>query len=247
MTILRDPKDYESIRRSGEIVREVFKVLERMLDVGLTNSDLNIRAEEVIFDLGAKPAFKGYRGYPASICTSVNEVVVHGIPSEDVVLREGDIISIDIGVEKNGFFADSARTFFLGDLPGRTMSLINTTRECLRQGIARAVAGGRVGDISAAIQATAESGGFEEVRTFVGHGIGEKLHEDPEIPNWGNFGEGQLLKKGMVLAIEPMLNEGTREVEILDDNWTAVTKDGKLSAHFEHTIIVGEEKPEIIT
>jgi len=247
MTVLRTKEDTRRIREAGRIVKEVLALLKKRIREGVSTAELDREAEDLIRANEAEPAFKGYKGYPATICASVNEVVVHGIPSGDIVLRTGDIIGVDVGVKKNGFFADAARTFAVGRVDTAARRLIEVTRECLEAGIAQAVEGNRVSDISNAIQMTAQKAGFKEVRKFVGHGIGRNLHEAPEVPNWGEKGKGPELKKGLLLAIEPMINMGTRDIDILDDGWTAVTRDGKLSAHFEETVIVGLKKAEIIT
>lgn len=247
MTILTRDEDLRKIRESGRIVREIFSLAKKIIREGLSTAELDRQIEEVIRSRGAEPAFKGYKEYPASICASVNEVVVHGIPSDEVILAEGDIVGIDVGVRKNGYFTDGTRTFAVGKISPAANRLVEITRESLSEGIKKAVAGNRVSDISNAIQSVARREGLEEVRTFVGHGIGKRLHESPEVPNWGEKGKGPVLKEGLVLAIEPMVNAGTRNVRILPDGWTAVTTDGKLSAHFEDTVIVGRKKAEIIT
>ncbi len=247
MTIVKTRSDYELVSAAGSVVREVLELLGTMVKEGINTEILDKKAEELILSRGARPAFKGYRGYPSTICASVNEVVVHGIPSREVYIKNGDIVSIDVGVEKEGFFADSAKSFCVGQVSEEVKDLVDTTERCLTEAIEIAKAGSHLGDVSATIQAIAEDRNFSEVRTFVGHGIGRNLHEDPEVPNWGYFGDGLVLEEGLLLAIEPMLNSGTRDVKILDDNWTAVTKDGKLSAHFEHTVIVGKKKAEILT
>jgi len=247
MTILTDKADLDKIRESGRIIKDVFTGVRSMIAEGVTTAEIDREAEKVITGAGGRPAFKGYKGYPATICASVNDVVVHGIPSEEIKLKRGDIVSIDVGVEKNGFFADAARTFAVGEISPAAERLMRVTESSLREGIKKAVAGYRVSDISNAVQCEVEKEGFQEVRTFVGHGIGRQLHEPPEVPNWGEKGRGKKMKKGLVLAIEPMVNEGAREVDIKEDGWTAVTCDGKLSAHFEHTVIVGDNEAEIIT
>jgi len=247
MTILTDKNEILKIRESGAILKKIFSFIEGKIKPGVSTLELDREVENMTRNLGAKPAFKGYRGYPATICASINEVVVHGIPREDVLLAEGDIISLDIGVLKNGYFTDAARTFGVGEVSREASRLIAGTKLCLREGIKKAVSGGRVSDISNAIQLTAKKIGLKEVRMFVGHGVGRELHEAPEVPNWGEKGKGAILREGLVLAIEPMINLGTRKVKIMPDGWTAVTLDGKLSAHFEDTIIVRSENPEIIT
>lgn len=247
MTILTDESEVRKIKACAEVIKEVFLQIEKILREGISTAQLDQYAETIIRKCGGESAFKGYKGYPASICASRNEVVVHGIPSSKVVLSDGDIISIDIGVKKNGYFTDAARTFMIGRPAKEAKRLVDTVKESLQKGIEQAIDGNMVSDISNAIQTVAEREGFEEVRKFVGHGLGRRLHESPEVPNWGEKGKGPLLKEGLVLAVEPMFNAGTREVKVLSDGWTAVTKDGKLSAHFEETIIVGPEKAEIIT
>ena len=247
MTILKTEEEYASLRASGKLVAELLALAGEMTRVGVSTAYLDRKMEEYIRDHGAEPAFKGYRGYPATICASCNEVIVHGIPSEKAVLREGDILGVDVGVKLNGFFADAARTFPVGDVAESALRLMDATRKGLEAGIEQAIAGNRVSDISVAVQNVAKSAGFREVRAFVGHGTGKNLHESPEVPNWGVKGKGRVLEEGLVLAIEPMFNEGTREVEIMPDDWTAVTADRKRSAHFENTIIVGKEKAEVVT
>ncbi len=247
MTILTDEGEVRKIKACAEVIKKVFFQIEKILKEGVSTVQLDQYAETIIHECGGEPAFKGYKGYPVSICASRNEVVVHCVPSSKVVLSDGDIISIDVGVKKNGYFTDAARTFMIGRPDKETKRLVDTVKESLEKGIEQAVAGNTVLDISNAIQAVAEREGFEEVRKFVGHGLGRHLHESPEVPNWGEKGKGSLLKEGLVLAVEPMFNAGTREVRVLPDGWTAVTRDGKLSAHFEETIIVGRKKAEIIT
>jgi methionyl aminopeptidase len=247
MTILRTEEEYEMLRASGSLVASVLREVESLIKAGKSTAYLDRKAEEFIRDSGAEPAFKGYRGYPATICASLNEVVVHGVPSEKIFLSEGDIIGVDVGVKKKGFYADAARTFPVGVVSEKAGSLISATKAGLEEGVKMAVAGRRVSDISVAVQKAARDSGFREVRAFVGHGTGKKLHESPEVPNWGVKGRGCTLEKGLVLAIEPMFNEGKREVEIMADGWTAVTSDRKLSAHFENTVIVGFEKAEVVT
>jgi methionyl aminopeptidase len=247
MTILKTKEELDRIRSSGKVIRDIFDLIARDLCPGVSTAEIDRKIEKLILKSGAEPAFKGYKGYPSTICASVNDVVVHGIPSDDVVLRDGDIVGVDVGVKKNGFFADAARTFPVGRISREAGDLIDVTRESLMAGIKKAVAGNRLSDISNAIQNVARRGGYREVRAFVGHGIGENLHESPEVPNWGEKGKGLLLKEGLVLAIEPMLNVGTRDVRIMKDGWTAVTADRKLSAHFENTVIVGMKNAEIIT
>ncbi|MBD3379219.1 MAG: type I methionyl aminopeptidase [Candidatus Omnitrophica bacterium] len=247
MTILNNDADVRRIREAGAIVRELLNILGEKAKAGVSTAALDAFSEDFILRNGGEPAFKGYKGYPSTICASVNEVVVHGIPSEDKVLEDGDIISVDVGVKKNGYYADAARTFPVGNISDEAQRLVRVTEECLREAVNEAVAGNRLYDVSNAVQKIAEREGFEEVRAFVGHGIGVRLHEPPEVPNWGQKGKGQVLEEGLLLAIEPMINQGKREVEILEDGWTAVTADRKLSAHFENTVMVGINKTEILT
>jgi methionyl aminopeptidase len=243
---LKSPEEIEKMARAGRIVGEVLGSLKDMIRAGVTTKEIEIFAEGQIRSKGGVPAFKGYRGYPASICTSVNEEVVHGIPSSRK-LRDGDIISIDIGVYMDGFYGDGAMTYPVDGVEGNTGTLLRITEEALHLGIENAVEGKRLYDISYAIQKHVEENGFSVVRLFVGHGIGRELHEEPQVPNYGTPGQGPRLKKGMTLAIEPMVNAGTREVRLLDDGWTAVTVDGRKSAHFEHTVLITEDKPRILT
>ena len=213
---------------------------------GITTADLDRLAEDIIKKNGARPLFKGYCGFPASICTSINEEVVHGIPSLRL-LKSGDIISIDIGAEKNGYCGDAAVTLPVGEVDAEALRLLQVTEASLYKGIEQAVVGNRLTDISHAIQTHAEGNGFSVVREYVGHGIGKQMHEDPKVPNYGMPGRGPRLVSGLVLAIEPMVNMGTHHVEVLQDNWTVVTKDRKWSAHFEHTVAVTDDGPRILT
>ncbi len=247
MIILKRPEEIEKIRVACQIVARILAEVSEKVKPGVTTFELDKLSEKLAKKQKAKPAFKGYRGYPYSLCTSVNAEVVHGLPSKTRVLNEGDIISLDFGVVKDGYYGDAAVTLPVGKVSEEAMALIEVTREALYRGIAKADPRHRLFDISHAIQSYVESHGFSVVREFVGHGIGRSLHESPQIPNFGKKGHGVRLKPGMVLAIEPMINQGVHEVEILADNWTAVTKDGKLSAHFEHTIAITEDGPEILT
>lgn len=231
---------------SGRIVAQVIDSLKKMVAIGVTTKEIEDFADERIKVLGGIPAFKGYRGYPSSVCISVNEQVVHGIPS-DRKLKDGDIVSIDIGVFLDGFYGDAAVTIPIGTVDREAADLIRVTEESLYLGIENAVEGKRLYDISSAIQKHVEENGFSVVRLFVGHGIGRELHEEPQVPNYGVPGQGPRLKRGMTLAIEPMVNAGGHEVIVLEDGWTAVTKDGKRSAHFEHTVLVTQDKPRILT
>jgi methionyl aminopeptidase len=242
-------KSQDEIKRMAEacrIVAEVLEGIKQNIAPGVKTIELDGYTESFISSRGARPAFKGYRGYPASVCTSINEQVVHGIPSS-VRLREGDIISLDIGVYYRGFYGDAALTLPVGKVSAQTERLLAATEESLYRGIEKAVPGNRLSDVSAAIQECVEKEGFAVVRNFVGHGIGRDLHEEPQIPNFGRPGQGPELREGMTLAIEPMVNAGGWEVIILDDGWTAVTKDGSLSAHFEHTIAITGDGNVILT
>ncbi|MGE5300119.1 MAG: type I methionyl aminopeptidase [Acidobacteriota bacterium] len=246
MIFLKSPQEIEKMERAGRIVADVLELLRSMVRAGVTTKELEGLADDQIRARGGTPAFKGYRGYPSSICTSVNEQVVHGIPSSRR-LRQGDIISIDLGVYLEGFYGDAAITVPVGTVDKETAELVRVTEEALYLGIRNAVEGNRLHDISAAIQRSVEQSGFSVVRLFVGHGIGRELHEEPQIPNYGVPGQGPRLKSGMTLAIEPMVNAGSHDVRILDDGWTAVTVDGKKSAHFEHTVVVTPDEPIILT
>ena len=246
MIILKSQDEIKRMAAAGRIVAEVLEEIRNMVAPDVTTLELDTFAESYIKSKGATPAFKGYRGFPASICTSVNEQVVHGIPSSER-LRKGDIVSLDTGVYYKGFYGDAALTLTVGEVSNAAKKLLSVTEKSLYLGIEKAVAGNRLFDISSAIQNQAESEGFSVVRSFVGHGIGRELHEDPQIPNFGRQGDGPMLKEGMTLAIEPMVNAGTWDVEILDDGWTAVTKDKKLSAHFEHTVAITSNGPVILT
>ncbi len=247
MVILKSLQEIEKIRRACLIVANVLEIIRTKVQAGVTTKELDNFAEQFIRDAGAKPAFKGYRGYPCSLCTSVNEQVVHGIPSQGVMLKQGDIISIDVGAVVDGFYGDAAITVPVGSISNEAVRLIRITKESLLKGIAEARPGNRLYDISAAVQSHVEAHGFSVVREFVGHGIGRSLHEDPQIPNFGDRGGGPRIKTGMVLAIEPMVNAGGCVTRVKEDGWTAVTADGSLSAHFEHTIAVMDDGPLILT
>ena len=246
MIILRSDEEIGQIRKAGLIVALVLGKLKVCAKPGIETKELDRMALEEILKNRGLPAFKDYKGYPANICVSVNEGVVHGIPSARR-LKDGDIVSIDVGVKSGNFFADAAITVGVGRIGEQAQRLMKVTEESLYRGIENARPGKRLSDISANIQKCAETNGFSVVRSFVGHGIGEKIHEEPEIPNFGKPDKGPRLESGMILAIEPMVNEGGHEIEILDDGWTAVTKDRKLSAHFEHTIAVRDGAAEILT
>lgn len=235
------------MREAGRIVSEILDELEKAVAPGVTTWDLDALSEKLIYQKGARPAFKGYHGFPACLCASVNDEVVHGIPSKRRKLREGDLMKLDFGVVYRGFFGDSARTVPVGKVSAEAQALVNATREALHKGIQAMVAGNRLGDFGHAVQSYVEARGFSVVRTFSGHGIGRHLHEKPDVPNYGQPGSGMKLRPGMVLAVEPMVNQGTDEVMILEDQWTAVTRDSKLSAHFEHTVLITEGGPEVLT
>lgn len=246
MIIYKSDSEIRAIRKANEIVAEILCELGKKVRPGITTLSLDRFAEQKTREMGAIPAFKGYRGFPASLCTSLNEEIVHGIPS-DRRLRDGDILSIDFGVILDGFYGDAAVTFPVGDIAPQAAKLIAAAEKSFYMGIEQAVPGKRIGDISAAVQAYVESQGFSVIRNFVGHGIGFSLHEEPQIPNFGVSGHGPQIKPGMVLAIEPMIALGHWEVEILADNWTAVTRDRSLSSHYEHTIAVTRDGPEILS
>lgn len=235
------------MKESGRIVARTLRLVSGEIRPGVTPRLLNDLADRLIREEGGVPSFLGYRGFPASACISVNEVVVHGIP-QDIPLQEGDIVGLDFGVVKNEWHADGAWTYGVGAISPEAQRLLNVTRESLFQGISKARVGNRIGDISQAVQRYVEQNGYSVVRDLVGHGIGRKLHEEPtSVPNFGRAGKGELLREGLTICIEPMVNQGTLEVETLADKWTLVTKDGKLSAHFEHTIAVTKSGPEILT
>lgn len=246
--MIKTPQEIEKMRRSGQVVREILEHVRKFVKPGATTQDLEVAAVQKMDELGAKPAFKGYRGYPCVLCTSVNEEVVHGIPSAERVLRDGDIVSIDTGVIIEGFYGDSAITVAVGEkVNPKTKKLLEVTQASLASAIEAVKPGATLGDVGAAVQEVVEAGGFSVVREFVGHGIGTRLHEDPQVPNYGRRGQGQKLRAGMVIAIEPMVNAGKPEVQVLSDGWTAVTQDGSLSAHFEHTVAVTDEGAVILT
>jgi methionyl aminopeptidase len=245
--VCKSASELEKMRRSGHIVRQVLEATRDAVAPGRSTMDLERVAERKIKELGAKPAFKGYYDYPCVLCTSINNEIVHGIPSEQRLLKPGDIVSIDTGVVLDGYYGDAAITVAVGDLTPEVQKLVDVTRESLEHGIEAARVGNTVGDVGAAVQEVVEKNGFSVVREFVGHGIGTKLHEDPQVPNFGRRGYGPKLRDGMVLAIEPMVNMGRPETRVLDDKWTAVTQDGSYSAHFEHCIAVTKNGPVILT
>ncbi|MCH7858128.1 MAG: type I methionyl aminopeptidase [Candidatus Marinimicrobia bacterium] len=246
MVHLRNMDEVRKIRQSSRIAAEVLRLLGDMIEPGMTPKKLDSEAEKYIRSRHAEPGFKGLYGYPATLCVSVEHEVVHGIPS-DLPLREGQIVGLDVGALKDGYYSDHARTFAVGKIDQAHQDLITRTKECLDLGIKVAVAGGTVGDIGHAVQQHAEEVGYGVVRELVGHGIGTRLHEEPQIPNYGRPGQGAVIREGMCLAIEPMINIGSREVVTQDDGWTVTTADGKPSAHFEHTIVITSNGPEVLT
>lgn len=247
MIILKTREEVEKIRKACLIVAEVLDRLREVVAPGVSTWDLNAISEEEAEKRGAVPAFKGYHGFPYALCTSINDEVVHGMPSKKRILREGDIVSVDFGVVVEGFYGDAAVTLPVGKISDEAERLCRVTEEALERAIAQAVVGHRLSDISHAVQAHVEQFGYSVVREFVGHGIGRNLHESPQIPNFGPPGRGVKLKAGMVFAIEPMINQGVADIRILEDRWTAVTADGKLSAHFEHTVAVAENGPDVLS
>ena len=246
MIILKSAKEIDGIRKSCSIVVHVLKELYKAIEPGMSTEFLNRMAEELCFQRGGTPAFKGYRGFPYSICSSRDEEVVHGFPS-GVPLKDGEILSIDFGVLYKGWYGDAAFTKAIGHHSVKAAKLIKVTKQCLADGIAQAHVGNRLGDIGHAIQTRAETNGFNVIREFVGHGIGRDLHEDPQVLNYGDAGKGMELKAGMVIAIEPMCVQGTYETHVMPDGWTTITKDHKLSAHWEHTLVITDSGPEILT
>lgn len=245
--VCKSPAELEKMRKAGRIVRQVLQTVKALVAPGVSTMVLERAAEKKMRELGAKPAFKGYYDYPCVLCTSVNDQIVHGIPSEKRVLQEGDIVSIDCGVVLDGFYGDSAITVPVGKVAPEVEKLLRVTEESLRQAINAMVIGNTVGDIGYAVQKLVEDNGFSVVRDFVGHGIGTRLHEDPQVPNYGSVGVGPKLKEGMVLAIEPMVNAGKPGARVLEDKWTAVTEDGSFSAHFEHCVAVTKDGPVVLT
>jgi methionyl aminopeptidase len=244
--ICKSAAEIERMRAANQLVARILDELAAMVAPGVSTADLDAAAESKVRAAGAEPAFKGYRGYPATLCASANEQVVHGIPSK-APLKAGDIISLDMGVKLNGYYGDSAITVPVGAVSDEVKRLLQVTEEALEKGIAEVKIGGRISDIGHAIQQHVEASGFSVVREFVGHGIGSALHEEPQIANYGEPGRGPRLAEGMTLAIEPMVNMGKAAVKVLQDGWTAVTKDGSLSAHFEHTVAVTREGPQVLT
>ena len=244
---IKSPREIELMREAGRILAITHNELEKALKPGMSTLDIDRLGEEIIRSYGCTPSFKNYNGYPASICVSVNDEVVHGIPHKDYIIDEGDIVSLDAGVIYKGYHSDAARTHGVGEISPEARKLIEVTRQSFFEGIKFAKPGNHLNDISTAIQAYAESFGFGVVRDLVGHGIGSHLHEDPEVPNFKRRRKGILLQPGMTLAVEPMINEGSYDVAWLDDDWTVGTEDGSLSAHYENTILITEDGPEILS
>jgi methionyl aminopeptidase len=245
--LIKSPDEVAKIRAANHVVAQALDMVAENLIPGVTTEEIDSRIDRFIRESGGVPAFLGYQGFPKSSCISVNEEVVHGIPSSGKPLNEGDIVGVDIGVKLEGYFGDAARTFAIGTIPAETQRLLDVTREALERGIREVRPGNRVGDISAAIGAHAEAAGFGVVRTLVGHGVGRHLHEEPAVPNFGRPGDGPELEVGMVIAIEPMINAGTHKVKTLADGWTIVTADKSMSAHFEHSVAVSENGPDVLS
>ncbi len=247
MIILKTSRDLAAMRESGKISQKALRLAGEAVKPGVNTLEIDKIVREYIVKMGAKPSFLGYGGFPNSACISVNDVVIHGIPSKSIVLKEGDIVSIDVGAFYKGFHGDNAWTFACGNISDEAQKLLDTTKESLFIAIEKAVVGNRVGDIGHAVDEYVKARSYSVVRDFVGHGVGAKLHEDPSVPNYGTPGRGPRLTPGMTIAIEPMVNVGTHKVNVLDDGWTTKTLDGKLSAHFEHTIAITSDGPVILT
>ncbi len=247
MIILKSPREIDIMLRANQLVAETHAYLKEQISPGITTLEIDKLGEEFIKSRGARPSFKGYRGYPASVCVSLNEEVVHGIPSKERFIKDGDLVSLDIGVLFEGFHGDAARSFGVGEVDPEVEKLVRVTEEAFFKGYRKAIVGNRLTDISNHIQVYAERNGYSVVRDYVGHGIGRKMHEAPQIPNFGPPGRGPVLKIGMTLAIEPMVNAGGYEVKSLEDGWTVVTRDGSLSAHYENTIAILDEGPVILS
>lgn len=245
--LIKSAAEIKKMRTSGVALRKVHDAVKAAVRIGATTMDLERAAAATVEELGVKAAFLGYHGYPAVLCTSVNNEVIHGIPNDKHVLREGDIVSVDCGVIVDGYYSDSAVTHAVGTVTAKVEKLLRVTEASLYAAIDKAVVGGRLFDISSAVQVMCEAEGYGVVREFVGHGIGRNMHEDPQVPNYGDPGKGPRLKAGMVLAIEPMINMGSAEVKVLEDGWTAITIDGGVSAHFEHTVAITNDGPVILT
>ncbi len=246
MICLKSQRELETMHQANNLVHRVLRAVAEAAAPGVSTKDLDDLAEEMIRSEGGVPAFKGYRGFPATLCTSINDVIVHGIPSATVRFAKGDLVSVDCGVLLDGFYGDSAVSFGIGDVGDEARRLMDVTRRCLEDAVAAATPDGRLGDIGAAVQQRAEEAGFGVVREFVGHGIGRALHEEPQVPNYGKAGHGQRLKAGLVIAIEPMITGGSWRVHIDDDGWTARTEDGRLAAHFEYSVAVTADGPRVL-
>lgn len=247
MVTIKTARELSKMKDACRISARALRVAGEAVKPGVTTYEIDTLVRKFIEKQGATPSFLGYGGFPASACISVNNVVIHGIPSKNIVLKDGDIVSVDVGAYYEGFHGDNAYTFPCGKVSASAQALLDATRESLNMGIAQALAGNRIGDIGSAVQRYVEARSYSVVREFVGHGVGAKLHEDPSVPNYGTPGRGVRLLPGMTIAIEPMVNEGTFEVKVLGDKWTTVTKDGKLSAHFEHTVAITPDGPKIMT
>ncbi len=247
MIIIKSEQEIDIMRESGKVTAQILKELESFIKPGISTMEVNQFVEKIILSNHMIPSFKGYNGYPASACVSINEEVVHGIPNSKRILKEGDIVSVDVGCTHKGYVSDAARTYPVGKISAEAEKLIRVTRESFFEGLKFCKPGFRLSDISHAIQTRAEGEGFSVIRDFVGHGVGRAMHEEPQIPNYGKAGRGPRISKGMVFAIEPMINQGAYEVEVLLDNWTVVTLDGKLSAHYENTVVITDGEPELIT
>lgn len=247
MIIIKSDQEIDIMRESGKVTAHILKELENFIKPGISTMDVDRFVEDIIRSNNMIPSFKGYNGFPASACVSINEEVVHGIPDSKRILKEGDIVSVDVGCTHKGYVSDAARTYPVGKISEEADRLIRVTRESFFEGLKYCKPGFRLSDISHAIQSWVEKEGFSVIRDFVGHGVGRAMHEEPQIPNYGKPGRGPRLSKGMVFAIEPMINQGTYEVEVLLDNWTVVTQDGLLSAHYENTVVITDDEPELIT
>lgn len=247
MIIIKTDEQIEKMREAGKITKNVLDLIGREIKAGMTTAEINAIAHNYIISCGATPSFLGYNGFPASTCISVDDVVVHGIPSRDVVIKKGQIVSVDVGVIYNGWQGDAARTFMIGPVSSEKEKLVKVTEECFFKAIENLRDGTPLGDIGYAVQSHAEANGFSSVRALVGHGIGQNMHEDPSVPNYGRKGTGIRLKKGMVIAIEPMINAGTYKVKFMDDGWTVRTLDGKPSAHYENTVAITDSGVELLT
>lgn len=247
MIITKSPIEIKAMREGGRILSKIMKQIVKAVKPGISTLSLDTKAEELIAKQGGKPAFKGYKGFPNTLCVSINDEVVHGIPKNDRLIEGGDVVKLDCGIRYNGYFTDMATTVVVGEVPKKVEKLIETTRQALDKGIAEAKIGNNLGEIGHAIEEHVTKAGFSVVRDLVGHGVGLSLHEEPKVPNYGEPKEGPTLEGGMTLAIEPMVNMGSYEIMVEEDGWTAKTKDGKLSAHFEHTVAITKSGPQILT